>query len=500
MNDQRFTIATQDLPLHVLMREIVKTLSHSPASAKESTYEYEWRKTQDKDQYILVGLVSPSLQQRRALALEKERIKTLLGELRDLLSQSPQDAAKSETATHFIPQLLDRSDPAFAIYHQALCRLSDRDIDVLVRGGDVPVSAALLTEAVQTFNQEMQKAYEKMPPTLIGQITVKPPVPLEVAASPRLRLRPNNFNGVDPGRWYEYTLLFDDVFRDQWMTIDPNYSSKPPLTAPDINEPLLDLTPASLPQEERPKESGLHERDLSATLIAIAHAAKINVVQEHYYKVDQLSGPIRGLPANQQKGKLTTLLNNVCRTWNYTAVKEGNVYRLWSPTWLVDKDCNITERKLKPWRALLARQGKFTIDDQIRMATEFTWGQIVVTLKQALPADTNFRQEDGMERPTYFPQLIQVEQYYPLRLQGLINPEERQAALSDAGVPVAALRPSLLEETFRAILIQDRTPPTQNQVEALRSRFLTARLLLRPPSPGFRKPQPMSVQILAAPK
>ena len=103
------------------------------------------------------------------------------------------------------------------------------------------------------------------------------------------------------------------------------------------------------------------------------------------------------------------------------------------------------------------------------------------------------------EIPTYFPFLSHVTQYGPLRLQGLLNSDERQAALSKEGVPVAALRPELQEEAFRASVVEGRIPTNQNRLDALRARLATSRLFLSPPPPNVRIPVPMTLQIIAAP-
>ncbi|MES2465460.1 MAG: hypothetical protein V4671_33255 [Armatimonadota bacterium] len=488
-SDQRFTIITHDLPLHTLMDEIVRVLSHTDSGP----VLYEWRKIESKgrNQYTLVSLVSASSQRRTALTAQKKRIRLLLCELRDLLSKP--DAGGSEVSSHFMPELLNRRDAFFAVYHQAIRHLSDRDIDTLVQGGQVSVSPSLLTAAVTTLNRDTQEAYADAATRLPQGQALPIPAPLEVKQSPYLRLSPNDFNGEHPGQWFEYAIMLEGVFNGQWVVIDPYYSSEPPLTSPGEEHPLLDLTPNL-------KEMTLYKDHLPATLIAIARAAKINIVEEHFYKVNRLSQPIDGLLREQQKGKLSTIVNDICRTWKYTAVKNGNIYRLWSLTWPVDRDCDIPERRLTQWRKTLARQGSLTIDDQTRLATELTWGQITVTLRQAFPLDVKAGKGVGETSATFFPFLNSIDQYSRLRLQGLLNGDERRAALSSEGLAIKDLRPELLEEVFWVILIQERIPPTQSRIERVRSQLASARLFLKAPSPAFLKPQPMGVQILATPK
>ena len=181
-------------------------------------------------------------------------------------------------------------------------------------------------------------------------------------------------------------------------------------------------------------------------------------------------------------------------------MKDGSVYRLWSRTWAVDLDCDVPERRLAPWRKILARQGSFTVEDQVRIAAEFTWSQFAVTVRQAI-RPLSPTEMDGFEAvPTAFPLLTGVGPYSSLRVQGLLYPREQQQAMTEEGMPVSALRPEVRAEALFAITVQDRIPPTKEAMDALSQRFQIARVYLKPPPPGFKKPRPMGLTIAVPPQ
>ncbi len=464
IGEHRVTLHVSAQPLYQVMERLAGLLSHSPAAAPPRGYA--WEKTGG------TGKERPGYQMWRdaaAVADEKAALdaprREALQQMRDMrnLARLPRKE-RAGYHSNFSPAVYDTFDlhPHF----QALKNLSDAQIESLLSGAEITISAAPLKDALSAQWYSLWKNSGQPEGTPI------PPFVLS-AATATLRMRREDDDGEMPNRSHIYGLGLIGVpgttgyiWLNGYSPGNPNEGLLPEAADP-TKTPLIDLAPLLSADTVTNDQRG----DAGFMLQVLAKAAKINLYQEHFYKPQAAFGN-RSQGITLLKGTLPQLVNAICREWGYRVEKTGeNEYVFWSRTWAQDRANDVSERLLTRWRVRLKQHGgTFTLDDRAEMASQLTWPQAKLTLRLALPEAGEWQAR---------------REYLSLRLLRRLSPAERAAAATPNGFPLAALsaatQAALIRELdfsrYARLFNNGAAGPTAAEISR-------ARLTWQPPTPS----------------
>jgi hypothetical protein len=415
--DQRVTLHVAGQPAHVVMSQLLALLSHDA----ENPRGYHWgtleRPTGERPGYQLWSDGVSAAQERDALDGPYRRLAAILRDMRRNAQPPPPG--------HPIPQGEPGSDLAYLDdpYNKAFRGLTDEQIDALVSGQAVLLDPSLFTAELTANKQFLQEGYEAAV-AVARQKSQIPPIPYEPPA-PAIRVTPADLDeemgSLD--RTGIFYLYLDGLITYGARNIDATSTETDPdpiLTHPPADTgPQVDLTPFLSPKVATPQQRG----DLGFTLQALAKAAHINVYQESFLRTSTFNGGDTPHPALAQlKGSLPRLIAQIGALWNYRAEQTPDGYLFWSRTWAQDRERDVPERLIAPWRKRLQENGVLSIYDRGEIDTALTWPQVALTLDQAIP-------EAGVYDC--------LGAYRLFNLFGSLTPFEQAKALSPDGLAVS---------------------------------------------------------------
>ncbi len=422
--DQRVTLHLTAQPLYAVMDRLSRLLSHH-ADAPEG---YSWSED-DRGARPTFRLWrdSHSLgEEQDALDYPQREIRVLLGDMRNMAGMSAQEEASYKGDCAY-----GMGDPSNDIYARAFQGLSDDQLDDLAAGQGVPLDPALYTAEIAVLHQPLINketgtvtSYKVSPAITLG-------LPDPPSAQPMMYVTPvsdDNSLWVSPG-CYVISLLGITDSMLELDTYDTNRSRSPDrLPLPRASGPIIDLTPLMT----APGVTQAQRDDVGFTLQALGRAAHINVYQEAFLQgnssqlksLDSVPG-FAGQFLTPLKAPLPVLIAAVCAHWDYQWQKVGDDYLFWSRTWAQDRSTDVPERLLAPWQKRFQKAGYVSFDDRVEMAAALTYPQVSRTLAAVLPESGQWNHLS----------------YSMLRFIGQLAPDQEQGALSDAGLPLAALAP-----------------------------------------------------------
>jgi hypothetical protein len=191
--------------------------------------------------------------------------------------------------------------------------------------------------------------------------------------------------------------------------------------------------------------------------------------QVHFLSDAYTTGFFSSGPPTSEPVALFTLLDR--QRFSHRWERRGNLIRMRSRTWFVDRPREIPLRLTRGWQRLLEERGSLPLETFIEMATALTDAQLENLY--------NVLRSPGRPGP---PDLFQVTSArHVLRLYAALSPAQRQALLQGAALPVAQMTPAQrglflagLQERARY-----RNPPPAMQHLAAGSFQVTVRQVVR---------------------
>jgi len=362
--------------------------------------------------------------------------------LRDLAGMTAE--ARDKFSPKHIPAAAKRGlDGALPV--RSLAGLSDSRIGSLLRGDPVEISAAPLRDALASELASLRSRHAPDSPQrgsypdassitgLTLRVTPLDPALVKPASGAAYTL------GVTARGADGSTIPMEGLILNWDGYSEGRGEGLLPESPPRPDEPVYDLSPLLAEGKATPEE----RCDLGFVLAALAKTAGARVYQEHFLKYgsSQYRMPIL-------RGTVPQLLNAACRTWGYRVEPAGGgSFLLWPRSWAFDRDADIPEHELSPWRRRFQSREAATALDDMDAATAFTLPQLQATLSIAIePMRSLERWAAG--------------NHLSARVVAAMTPQQREAAVSAAtprgnsrGVPLSRLAPGSLA-ALRSVLEQ----------------------------------------------
>jgi hypothetical protein len=433
IGNQRMMLQVSQTPLHAVMEHLRRVLSHDASGLPG----YHWRQKDDAGDggttYQLWRDAASLRAEQVELDYPRRRIGQVLNSLREVARTDP---ARRDALGTDLPRSIwtfpERQD-----HLAALASLSTPEMDVLAAGRRVSINPAVLPGLAARHRQAEAQRREEAEALRAAALAMGKPDPLpqgpqpEQAFAPTLFWERPNVDGDEPWNHGRFTVRLErgagssGIGFDLYMMRRLNdYGSLP--------EQRVDLTRALRGPEVTREQFG----DVGYTVRALARAAGLKVVMEHFYQPGRRGGLSRtGVPVTV--GPVRELVRHICEHWDYRVERVGDTLYFWPYNWAMARACDIPERDLDEWRALLRKSGEFTVDERARMARAYSQGQLSYTMRVAI------RQAGRWS----------ARQTSALRLYGALTPTERSVAATPAGLPVERITARLRETTLREFLV-----------------------------------------------
>lgn len=486
---QRMTICVKDKPLYEVAGRIVETLSHQVNG--DTFYFWEAANQDGRKGFILRPTASATREYRSNLLLPRQEAIQILKDYRAIAQLSPNERLgyKSSLSPLFY-QNVDSNLQA-----QALKALTDAQFASLLKAGHTSLNADKIKSVLSAdYALAQTRPYFNYSYVKVPDGPYQPPVS-------RIQLRLSSVN--EPGVQTDDLLIDDPVLSEIYTfqmigIFQPSYSSylngyrqeqRKSGLLPDtgVEQTIYDLT--------RPmnKANLQQSNDLGYVLNALSQVTGASVYEEHflrtaYFGFGQMGANAPTITPLLLKGTLPQIVNSICRRWQFqvSQTATGDIV-FWSRRWSRDKQADINEKTLEPWRRKLEEKGHFTENDYMDMVQKLSYAQIRITLPYAF----NFGDEETIQS---FLQTWNRRAYLMRRVNASLSPAEREAALSPEGVVLAevAARQNILNELrFRsdkqiaAERAGDYSFPPSSAKQILQSRIF----LSKPKLEGFTHPE-----------
>ena len=452
IRDQRVTLCVKNKPLSHVAACLASLLSHDVGG--EPHYFWQDDNQSGEKVYTLRPTASAAVKYRENLSKPRQEAIQTLKDFR-ALAQLPK-AERGGYKTRLSALLVSHVDDG--PYTQAIKELTEPQFTRFLKTGYATLQAAKIQESLTTYNAMAKKdrfvasglakvpdGPYRPPVTQIqlrffscgqygsqttGEIGLNDPVLSEFYGF--------QLGGISAA--YTYLNVFpNEPNRAGRLLEDHKPGETPPLY--DLNG-LLGSASATFSQRN----------DFGFILSALSRASGASIYEEHflrpgYWGDGQLgSGKPDILDPTVTKGTLPQLLNSLCDKYDYDAsqTKNGD-YVFWSRRWGRDKQADISETVLAPWRRNLKSKGYLTERDYRDMVQKLSYAQIKITLPYAF----DFPDQEAVGN---FLQNLQRRNYVARRLDSLLTPAEREAAQSPDGIAlgdISARQIILREVTFR---------------------------------------------------
>ena len=427
--DQRVTLHVTSQPAYVLMQEILLLLSHNTAHP----YGYHWglleRSAGERPDYQLWRDMASVAQEQEERDYPRRELALFLHDMHQMAQLPPQEATGHQTEMSF--KIPDPDDP----YNKAFRTLTDDQLDALANGESVPLDPSLFPKEIANLRQEQQdwNARQQLADWVVAlrakARAARQPDPYPdnlpiTLPSPELWVLPadKDRNEEFPdwvGKYDVYLVgvLDSELILDTYNTAknqDPLF-----LPPPADSGPLVDLAPYLAAKTVTEQQRG----SLGFTLQSLAKAAHINIYGESFLRTGIQNGlPHPGLTILQ--GSVLRLVAQICALWDCHAEPVQGGYLFWSRTWAQDRELDVPERLIAPWRQRLAKNGELSLYDRAEIDAALTWPQVALTLDVALPEAGKY---DA------------VQTYRMLDLFGSLTPTEQTQALSSDGLSLLGM-------------------------------------------------------------
>ena len=402
--DQRVTLCAKEQALEPFMAGVAETLSHTSKNATGYIWE-AGPSAAGKSSYRLKRTSAGRIAERQGL--EKPRQEALQGlyDLRNAAHRAEVAAQKTNPTEHeklVIEYGKDR-------YVQAFKALNDSQIKRLLNGEVLSVPTTPFQDAnlpspivIRVFNAA-EKEHDPTKSDWFGVCLAN--------------FTPTAWRGLNSARGREKTGYLPET-PDADKETAPVYDLNPLLSAPGVTD------------EQR--------TDLGFVVHTLSQVTGIPVYEEHFIRQVGLFYPdVKGLTL--RKGTMPQLVNAICKHWEYQVEQAPSGDLLfWSRHWAQDKQSDISERTLAPWRSVLQKQGRFTETDYTDMAQKLSFAQVRVTLPYAFGVGEHAPwMKDSAQTDTDWDRFTNtwgVYQYKGRRLTAALTPGEQQAAQSPDGI------------------------------------------------------------------
>jgi hypothetical protein len=376
---QRITIEEKDKPLAVVMDNIANVLSHQVGTKKSC----RWEKRIDakgNPLYFLVPTSQYRQEEQEMLRSATEKSKLLMKEWRDMSRLT--DIDRKKKINNLPESIYDKNNAYLSIFTTAISDLSDNKLEILFTLNAVSVNKDVLKIPMDNYNRDVQKNFDQ---TQESHASLGLPIqnkrPDEVKLSDSIQF--NIDKNIARCRPYETRMCLMGFPGTGTILLNP-FNPNPWTLSKTIMEedknPIIDLD-AIL---EKKGATRSQRESLPFLLKILSEASGCSIYQEQFYKVDMLGGPIMTAGAMPLKGTPTDIINRICKNWEYNAVKKNNTFFLWSKTWAFDKQADISEKNVNPWRKRFLSGKEISSDEIIKMCSEFSYSQIRITLYSIL--------------------------------------------------------------------------------------------------------------------
>ena len=436
--DQRVTLRIANQPLYLLMERLPALLSHAPPRPRGYYWEKLERPVGSRPVFNLWRDLRSVQEEEYLRGYPRREAGVLLRDLRNLSRLTPKERLQYKGDYPYLrfPGISPTEDGPEG---KALKGLTDEQLEALLSGEKIPLDPALFANEISAYKKRQRDDQTRVYAVALSQGLAVPEPP---DVLPALSLSLLDENGESPNQTAKYELRLQgitaagtvlDVY-DTNQSRDPSRTMMPILPTAKVGSPQIDLTP--LLEDKTVTRS--QREDVGFNLQALAKAAHLDIYQEDFFSRGATWGyDTPGL--TNLKGTLPQLIAAICAEWNYHAEKIGDDYVFWSRTWALDRETDVPERFVAKWRSKIQKQGALTLEDNAEIAASLTWPQVKFTLKTALPDCGRW---DSLKA------------YKTLRLIGLLQPAEREAAFSADGLALSSLS-TWEQQSFAADFRQD---------------------------------------------
>jgi hypothetical protein len=358
---------------------ILQTLNHR--EEKKFLFEWEIIQNNQKTEYHLVKSQSYKTIENKELAYPYDQVRIILQKSHSHLAESDKDKNQDKEA------YFAANDNRYLA--QAIKRIDQSSIDMLINNSYIEASNLIPPEGIALYKKEYTDQINSSKALSTDQ--------KKTAISNIEKEKPYLYLFQSPENEYQFRLGLSGVFTSQnekyisavGICTDQNTENSffPLSDIPESIRKIDNTQIIDLSKELNNKNSTEEQRkDRSFILLTLAKKTGIQISEEHFLKSEYAGLPYRKSEFPLKKGTLRNFFLEIWKKWQVKTDFHNEVYYVWSPTWVFDRKCDISDDILNKWKNLYKLRQGFSIEDQSQIALSLSDSQIIKTFNLEVPS------------------------------------------------------------------------------------------------------------------